>query len=104
MTSVPAGGLDVDFVLLETIDLTKPIAMEYNLASYPSKDANPEKKRDSLKCGAGLSLQPLPKAGGYEFSFDNTTAKKHTLKFDFAKSDNLRLESIADAANVAIDG
>jgi len=101
--SVASKAVDSPFVVLQTVDPSKPIAMEYNLASYPTKEVNPERKEDPLKCGVDLILQPLPKAGGYEFSFKNPTSKRHTLRFDFAKSDNLKLEGFS-AEGVEIVG
>lgn len=91
--SVDAGEQEVPFVLLETVDPTQQIAMEYSLASYPTKDADPTPTRDPLKCGAYLTLQPLPKAAGYEFSIDNPNSSSHKLCFDFSQSTNLRLEN-----------
>lgn len=91
--SVDAGEQEAPFVLLETVDPTQQIAMEYSLASYPTKDADPMPTRDPLKCGAYLTLQPLPKAAGYEFSIDNPNPSSHKLCFDFSQSTNLRLEN-----------
>lgn len=89
--NVPAGAVDCPFVLLETKDPTQQIALEYSLVSFPTKDANPPATRDMLKCGAYLTLQPLPKAAGYEFFIDNPTKKTHKLTFDFTNSSNLSL-------------
>lgn len=100
--SVEAGEQEAPFVLLETVDPTLQIAMEYSLASYPTKDADPLPTREPLKCGAYLTLQPLPKAAGYEFSIDNPNATSHKLCFDFSNSTNLRLEDAG--ADTEFDG
>merc|ERR1711991_302843 len=97
------GFQKVPFVILQTIDPSKQIAMEYALTSYPTKDANPVATRDCLKCGAVLTLQPLAKAGGYEFKLENPMDSRHVLKFDFANSTNLELAP-ATFPGVTIEG
>eukprot|EP01013_Petalomonas_cantuscygni_P009898 TRINITY_DN22821_c0_g1_i1.p1 TRINITY_DN22821_c0_g1~~TRINITY_DN22821_c0_g1_i1.p1 ORF type:complete len:313 (-),score=86.50 TRINITY_DN22821_c0_g1_i1:482-1420(-) len=101
--SVAAGTQRQPFVILQTVDPSKQIAMEYSLTSYPTKDANPVATRDPLKCGAFLTLLPLPKAGGYEFKLENPVDAKHVLKFDFSNSANLELATCG-AVGVTLEG